>query len=192
MITKLAVFDFDATLMDTPMPDEGKIIWKEKTGEEYPHVGWWGRKESLDTTVFDINPFPSVENALKDAYNDPDTHTVILTSRLEKLRPEVEKILNQHNIDVDEILLKKTNQEKNERVEEILSRFDSIDTVNLYDDREKEFNAYRKLKEKFSDKTINIYKADQGKISIIEGKNTNVSYIKKIINEEIQYFKINK
>lgn len=192
MITKLAVFDFDATLMDTPMPDEGKIIWKEKTGEEYPHVGWWGRKESLDTTVFDINPFPSVENALKDAYNNPNTYTVLLTSRLEKLRPEVEKILNQHNIDVDEILLKKTNQEKNERVEEILSRFDSIDTVNLYDDREKEFNVYRKLKEKFSDKTINIYKADQGKISIIEGKNSNVSYIKKIINEEIQYFKINK
>ena len=33
-IKKLISFDFDDTLVHTTLPDEGKLIWKEKTGEE--------------------------------------------------------------------------------------------------------------------------------------------------------------
>ena len=101
---KLAVYDFDGTLMDSPMPDPGKQIWKEKTGEEYPHKGWWGRKESLNTDVFDIKPFPSILSLLKKDVSDPDTHTIILTSRLERLRPELENILRLNGIVVDDLI----------------------------------------------------------------------------------------
>ena len=31
-ITKLSVFDFDGTTVDTGMPDTHKVIYKEKTG----------------------------------------------------------------------------------------------------------------------------------------------------------------
>jgi len=40
-IKKLISFDFDDTLVHTTLPAEGKVIWKEKTGEDWPHRGWW-------------------------------------------------------------------------------------------------------------------------------------------------------
>jgi len=30
----------------------GKETWKEKTGEDWPHLGWWGRATSLDPDIF--------------------------------------------------------------------------------------------------------------------------------------------
>jgi len=36
-ITKLAVFDFDGTLIMTPLPDTGRQQYREKTGKEWPH-----------------------------------------------------------------------------------------------------------------------------------------------------------
>ena len=62
-ITKLSVFDFDGTTVDTGMPDTHKIIYKEKTGEDWPHKGWWGRPESLDTNIFDFKAIPEVKSA---------------------------------------------------------------------------------------------------------------------------------
>ena len=45
-ITKIAIFDFDGTLMDTPHPDAGKKEWEEKTGNDYPHIEDGGVKEN--------------------------------------------------------------------------------------------------------------------------------------------------
>ena len=51
---KLISFDFDDTLCHTPLPEDGKQIWFEKTGTEWPYNGWWSKPESLDLEVFDI------------------------------------------------------------------------------------------------------------------------------------------
>ena len=52
---RLAVFDFDGTLFDSPEQEDGMRIWSQKTGQQYPHKGWWGRRESLDSDIFDIH-----------------------------------------------------------------------------------------------------------------------------------------
>ena len=52
---KLISFDFDDTLVKTPLPEEGKIVWKEKTGTDWPHRGWWSKPESLDMEIFDMS-----------------------------------------------------------------------------------------------------------------------------------------
>jgi phosphoserine phosphatase len=39
---RLAVFDFDGTLMNSPMPETGKQEWSEKMGKPFPFRGWWG------------------------------------------------------------------------------------------------------------------------------------------------------
>ena len=70
-ITKLAVFDFDGTLIDTPLPEFGKQEYKDKTGEEWPHAGWWGQPLSLDSEIFDINIIPSVIRAYLKEINEP-------------------------------------------------------------------------------------------------------------------------
>jgi hypothetical protein len=109
---RLTVFDFDATLINTFSPEEGKPMWEKFYGKPYPHKGWWGRKESLDTNVFDIKPFPNILSILRKDMADPDTTTIILTSRLEKLRPELENILKLNNINVDELITKKGREDK--------------------------------------------------------------------------------
>ena len=34
-IERIAFFDFDGTLVNSPEPEEGKIIYKQKTGKDY-------------------------------------------------------------------------------------------------------------------------------------------------------------
>ena len=68
-IKKLISFDFDDTLFHTPLPEEGKKIWKQKTGKDWPHSrGWWSKPESLDTEIFDIpinlNIYEKYENKI--------------------------------------------------------------------------------------------------------------------------------
>ncbi len=46
-ITNISIFDFDGTLIDTMTPEQGKKIYKEKTGKEWKYKGWWGKIESL-------------------------------------------------------------------------------------------------------------------------------------------------
>ena len=62
-IRKVSIYDFDGTLIKTPEPELGKKIWKEKTGEDYPHKGWWGKRESLDIDIFEHEPFADIVSA---------------------------------------------------------------------------------------------------------------------------------
>jgi hypothetical protein len=188
MIKTLSFYDFDGTLMDTPMPDSGKEEWKEKTGEDYPHVGWWGRAESLDPNVFDIKPFQSVLNQLRSDTAKSDTYTIMLTSRLEKLQPQIEILLNNHNITFDDLSLKKKSDgEKSDRIKEYLRKFPDVDTINVYDDRDKEMRIFSQMKNDIGDQyQINVYRVTDGNYALVEG----VNIIEKLIFEEIKKFYI--
>lgn len=183
MITTLSFYDFDGTLMDTPLPDSGKETWLEKTGEEYPHIGWWSRAESLDPEVFDIKPFPSVLNQLNDDNAKADTYTVMLTSRMSKLQPQVEILLNKYDITFDDLSLKSGGGEKDERIKQYLQKFPDVTTINVYDDRDKEMKIFSKMKKEIGDKyQINIYRVNDGNFGLVE----NNFFIKNLINEEIK------
>jgi hypothetical protein len=93
----LVIFDFDATLMNTPEQAEGMLVWKEKTGNEYPHIGWWSRPESLDMSVFDINPNLDVlEDYFK--HKESDDMICLVTGRIKKLEPIVKSILDRYDL----------------------------------------------------------------------------------------------
>jgi hypothetical protein len=185
MITRLALYDFDGTLANTPMPAEGRMLWKQVTGQDYPHMGWWGRKESLNTDVFDIKAYPSIASALKKDMARPDTYTAILTSRLKKLTPEIENILQQNGLSVDEISTVNDGGEKDLRIKNFLKRFPDVKEVDVYDDRDKEFNVLLPLKNELTDVVdINVYAVDKGSIKLLESVNS----IKTLINVEIKRY----
>ena len=105
---RLISFDFDDTLCHTPKPEEGKIIWKEKTGTEWPYGGWWGRAESINPEIFDIQVNPWVYKKYLEAVSDPDNYVILATGRLKKvpnMLDHVESILNKNNISFDEVHL---------------------------------------------------------------------------------------
>lgn len=137
-ITKITIFDFDGTLVDTGTPETHKDIWKDKTGTDWPYNGWWGRKESLDTTVFDFKPNNSVINAYNSEKRINGNLTVMLTGRLPKLSNEVEKILNDNNLHFDYYLYNyggSTLDNKIKQMNDLLSKYPDVKSISQYEDR---------------------------------------------------------
>ena len=136
--TKLSVFDFDGTTMDTLYPEIAKPMYKEKTGQDWPHKGWWGRKESLDMNIFDFQPKSDVKRAYQEEKANSDTMVVSLTGRRPKLSNEVEAILHANGYRFDRYLYNygsDTLSNKLEQLGKLLKEFPSIKSVELWDDR---------------------------------------------------------
>ena len=105
---RLICFDFDDTLFHTPLPEDGKEIWKEKTGTEWPHKGWWGKPESIDDSVFDIPKNEWTYQRYLEAVADPDAYVILATGRLAKvpgMKEKIERLLIKNNINFDEVHL---------------------------------------------------------------------------------------
>lgn len=178
----LNIFDFDATLMDSPEPEEGKKMWKNKTGEEYPYEGWWGRPESLNNDILNIKPFKSILGKLNDSMNNINTHTIILTNRISKLKPQLEKILKDNNISVDELITKENGKKKGDVILDYINKHTDLKEINVYDDMEKNIVDFKSIRNKIpNDIKFNIYKVKDSKSTLIENNSKLIS----IINDEI-------
>lgn len=136
--TRLAVFDFDGTLFDTPLPDTGKDIFKEKTGQDWPHKGWWGKGESMDSNIFEIPPVDSVLADFKIERANPETLVVLLTGRRENLGDLVKEITDKHELEFDEYHFNNggaTETFKMKTLDRLLIKYQDIQEVALWDDR---------------------------------------------------------
>ena len=135
---KLVCFDFDGTLCNTPEAEGGKQIWLEKTGAPWPHRGWWGRKESLDTEVFDIDVNPKVYEEYLKSVSDDTAYVILATGRLQALKGEVMNILNSHNLAFDDVFCNwgtDTFLFKTKLFESLISKL-GVTEFTMYDDRE--------------------------------------------------------
>ena len=134
---KIISFDFDGTMCFTPEPEDGKKIYKEVTGVDWPHGGWWGRKESIDLNIFPIPVNPLVYSDYLNHLQDNQSYLILATGRLAKLQKEVELVLLDNGLRFDEIhcnpgmdtYLFKT------RLFERLIKQHSPDVFVMYDDR---------------------------------------------------------
>jgi len=139
MITKLAIFDFDGTLVQSPLPETGKIIYQEKTGKPYPHKGWWSKDESLDISIFDVPTNPSVIEDYHKEMAVITTLKIMLTGRLPRMAGYVEEILSQHGLVFDKYLYNTggaTEVSKKKTMDELLVLFPDVKSVELWEDRE--------------------------------------------------------
>lgn len=144
--TKLSVFDFDGTLVDTPLPEEGKKTYKEKTGKDWPHAGWWGQPMSLDMQVFEMPTITNVINDYKKEIQNSDTMIVMVTGRMVKLTDLVKEILNRHGLKFHEYHFNRggsTESAKKKTFDQILSQHPSIKEVSIYDDRSEHIGVFK-------------------------------------------------
>jgi len=148
IVKRVICFDFDDTLMYTSLPDTpykfsdgktGKEIYKDKTGEEWPHKGWWGREESLNMEIFEIGKNEYIYNKYLEAKQMPDTMVIMMTGRIPKLRHLVEDILEHNNMEFDRYYYNNigdTYKFKTGVFENIIGEFsDTIEHLTMYDDR---------------------------------------------------------
>jgi hypothetical protein len=141
MYTKLSVFDFDGTLVDTPVDTkENRQKWADYYDkEEWPYIGWWGRNETLDMDVWDMPLIDDVITDYKKEIGNPETMVIMLTGRLEKQRPYVEAIIDKYGLKFHKRLLKQggnTINDKLRQLNEILSENPSIKQIEMWDDRD--------------------------------------------------------
>lgn len=145
MINKVVSFDFDKTLVYSPEPEEGREIWLDRTGEQFPHTGWWGRPESLNTDVFYIDINPWVYKKYLEAIADETAYVILATGRLDRLRHKVQAVLNLHNLSFDEVLCNTggdTYGFKCRQFERLINKFDP-ETFIMYDDRHEHIVRFR-------------------------------------------------
>jgi len=151
-ITKVSVFDFDGTLIDTTMPDEGKKLWKEKTGEDFPHKGWWSKRESLDLNIFPNNAFDDMESEFNKAKSQPDTFVALCTGRITPLTNQVKAILKKHGFKFDDVVLtgdKRFNNGANNTLSfkinylnSLQKQFPNLKEITFFDDRKIHTDAF--------------------------------------------------
>jgi hypothetical protein len=156
--TKLYVFDFDDTLIRTPLPEKGRVIWQQFHGFPFPSkseeeveqnrkiTGWWGRKESLDMETFDMPMVPEVKSAYDNIKNNPDVMKIMLTGRRGKLSNEVRDILDHYGLDFDMYLYNNKSDTLSAKIDylnDILSSNPSIVDVVLHDDRDEHIATFQ-------------------------------------------------
>lgn len=137
-ITRIAVFDFDGTLVNSPLPDEGRKEYETITGQKWPHKGWWGRAESLDTNIFDIKPIQSVLSAYKKEKSIPNTLVIMMTGRIQALSKQVESILSKYGFKFDEYHYNNggsTLNYKKDTLDDLVNRYPNVKSMILFDDR---------------------------------------------------------
>lgn len=105
---KLEIFDFDQTLFETPSPEDGNKIYDKN----FTNKNWWESPESLNLDVLEIKPIKSILSKFKKSVDDKNSIVIILTARKEKLRSEIEKILNKYKLEPDELILKNGDETK--------------------------------------------------------------------------------
>ena len=145
-VTKLAIFDFDGTLVDTPLPDLGRIQYKEKTGKDWPHVGWWGKAESLDTKLFDMKTVDMVISDYEKEVVETETAVVMLTGRMIKLASYVESILHEKGLKFDEYHYNRggaTFDAKIMTLEKLLKKYPDVTTISMWDDRDLHIDGFK-------------------------------------------------
>lgn len=165
-IKKVSVFDMDGTFIDTELPGTGKKIWKDKTGVDYPHQGWWGKAESLDVDIFENKPFEDMVKEHTKEMADSSTYVSLCTGRLYKLRNEVQKILDKYDFKFDEVVLNgdpryrkgpgDTVSFKLRYLADLNKRFPNLEEIEFWDDRDEHMSTFKQwAKEQSIKVTIN-------------------------------------
>ncbi len=159
-------WDFDGTLCQSPLPETGKQIYQEKTGQVYPYIGWWSKLETLDDKIFDIQPNEETIQMFNDFYIHKSHNTVlynyVLTSRLPKFKTIIEQLCDKFDLSILEIFCA-SNLTKAEKVKQHIINSKLIGdenvsqiVVNFFDDRQKEHDTFELLKQWFIDNNIEL------------------------------------
>jgi FMN phosphatase YigB (HAD superfamily) len=137
-IVKMFIWDFDGTLVDSPLPEFGKVEYKNKTGNDWVFEGWWGKPLSLSLKIFDIPKIESVTSEYDKVKSCETICKVMLTGRIKKLSEQVKEILESHELKFDEYHYNNggsTEISKIKTMDSLLEKYPDVREINMWDDR---------------------------------------------------------
>ena len=148
-VTKLYIFDFDGTLFDTPDPVAGQQLYEKSMGHRWPHKGWLSRPESL-LPPLRIHPGPALPD-YRSHFGRAESYTVILTARLQRVEEAVRRVLTDHQLSADLLILKSYDAQeaspafKARSLSKLLEKFPDVTLVKFWDDRKDNLEAVRQF-----------------------------------------------
>lgn len=150
---KIIIFDFDETLVNTVNEDRGRALWLEKTGEEYPHIGWWAKHDSLSLDVFEHPLNEPVYNEYNKWMHHRDAQIHLVTGRITKVQDAVEKIIHSHSLSFDGFYCNGTGKDtfsyKTELFQKMIEDNPQLNEFVIYDDRDEHIFRFKTWMEKF-------------------------------------------
>lgn len=157
MITKLYIFDMDGTLLDVPLPDEGKKEYERIKGVPYPFSGWWGRWESL-MPEFNIKPLECILPHYMRATEDYAAAKVMLTNRMYRLKPNIIPLLEKNKLYFHHHSLKYDGKKKVDRAIRIMDEhYPDIKEIEFFDDMIEHIENFTELWTKRPDIKLTIH-----------------------------------
>lgn len=144
--TKICIFDFDGTLVDTPMKETGVLQWEKAKQLEWVDKGWWSNPKSLDMEVFDIPVMHETVHAYNEAKKDPKTLMVMMTGRVTKVSSYVKAVLDHYNLKFDMYLYNTggdTLYVKLKYLDELLAAYPNVEDIHLWEDRIPHVQAFK-------------------------------------------------
>jgi acid phosphatase class B len=142
MYKKISIFDFDNTLLFSPLPEFGRMKIKEEKNKNITDFEFWEDKDSLNDEIFDIKLNKNIFDDYIIEKNNKDTLLVLLTSRKDTLKKDIIYLLNKFNIKLDVYLFKKQGKQKSDRINELLNLYNNIEEIEIWDDRDIEIERY--------------------------------------------------
>lgn len=149
-ITDLYLFDFDDTLFYPPEPKEGKVLYKTRTGKEWPHKGWWGCPESL-LPPLEVFPGPAIAD-FRSHVGRAQSMTMVLTSRIQRTRVSLSAVLEHASIYPDRMILKPDNSRglashifKGNAVRDLLKEFPDVTKIRFWDDKQDNLSEVERM-----------------------------------------------
>jgi len=142
---EIHVYDFDGTLFQTPDP----LDYKKTFGKKFVNSNWWENPISLSPPM-KIIPNQEIIDEFHKSIKNPLCLSIVMTGRMEHLRPQIQTILNQHNIRPNELILSdrmNVLEFKTEKLKEFINKHPHIRKIQMFDDDIKKSCAYEKLGE---------------------------------------------
>lgn len=149
-ITKLHVFDFDATLFKSPSPSDD---WVKANPNKY----WWSSYESLspETLGEDISSL-WIDNVVEEARKsiaDQNTIAILCTARSDvgSVRYRVTELLREHGLKLEKLFFKPLRRSisgpayKAGVVKMLLNAYPNIEEVVFWDDKSENLDSVDKL-----------------------------------------------
>ena len=139
------------------------------SGEPWPYKGWIGKTESLQWPLQTL-PGPSYVD-FKEHFGRACSLTVLLTGRIQSTLAGVTEVLREYGLHPEKCFLKpegysadrsKTTEKvapyKTEIIKKLLLEYPNIRTVKIWDDRQDNIDAFRRMKRGHRDVTFELFK----------------------------------
>ena len=143
---KLALFDFDNTLFETPY-------------EEDPN--YMDKPESLSIHKWKFNPIVETIKSYKKNLKEENTKVILLTNRISDVYLELKSLLELYGLRFDEyqtIIGVDGNRSKGKRLKNLIEKYGTVTEVEYWEDKDKHINDVNQVMESYPEIALKINK----------------------------------